>query len=294
MRFILARSAHFFAILAAIAVLVGQLGAWHWFAELFSHFVPHYALLFIAAAVLCQGRKRLWWLACSVCVAIWMLQPLSVWRQGGNLPAQRLIWYNAHLDNPQPAAESTRLIESGADVVALAEVHTDIAGWQMLREHFPYGCEHREYSPFALMLRARTPLVSCEIHIVADFPYIRAEQTDGIVLYALHPPPPIHSGLAQARHTYLHQVAQRIARDTHVLVAGDLNAAPYSPLMRQFVRDGALQFNTLYLTPTWRPFFLNIDHILTRKVRAHTEALVWTVSDHRPVAVNYEKDSAAL
>lgn len=293
MRLLIAGSIHRFALLALIALGVGQLGSLHWFAELFSHFVPHYALIFAAAVVLCRGRKRLLWLICSICVVTWMLQPLSVWRQSGNTPAQRLIWYNAHLDNPRAEEESVRLMASGADVVALAEVHTGLAGWQALREYFPYGCEHRVFSPFALMLRARTPLADCEIHHVGEFPYIRAEQTDGIVLYALHPPPPIHAALAQARHAYLQHMTGEIAQEAHVLVVGDLNATPYSPLMRQFVRDGALQFNTLYLTPTWQPFFLNIDHILSRNITARNETLAWQSSDHRPMAVNYGKENSS-
>ena len=46
------------AWLTLAALITGQLGALHWFAELFSHFVPHYAAIFALAALSLRRRKK--------------------------------------------------------------------------------------------------------------------------------------------------------------------------------------------------------------------------------------------
>ena len=46
------------AWLTLAALITGQLGALHWFAELFSHFVPHYAAVFALAALCLRHRKK--------------------------------------------------------------------------------------------------------------------------------------------------------------------------------------------------------------------------------------------
>ena len=52
------RTLHIFALLSLAALICGQLGRLHWFAELFSHFVPHYAAIFALAALSLRRRKK--------------------------------------------------------------------------------------------------------------------------------------------------------------------------------------------------------------------------------------------
>ena len=44
--------------LAIIALLLGQLGKWNWFLELFSHFVSYYAVILMLAAVVIQKKPQ--------------------------------------------------------------------------------------------------------------------------------------------------------------------------------------------------------------------------------------------
>ena len=102
-----------------------------------------------------------------------------------------------------------------------------------------------------------------------------------------HKPPPISSTLAAARIAYLHDTAARIAIELRALAVGDLNSSPYSPHYRDFLRTSGTTATTRYLTPTWRPLFLNLDHALVKNLTADTTPLPWQHSDHRPLRVDY-------
>ena len=242
-----------------------------WFAELFSHFLPHYTVLWAVTATVMMRRQRWLWAASALA---------------------GVLWYNVNLDNPAAAQESAAILAAAPDVVAMAEIDLDDAGWQTLRQAYPHGCEHRDNSPFALALWSRRPLQSCRIVMVETdagepFPFIEAE-LDGSSLFALHPPPPINAELAAARQAYLQQAAGKIAAAKTVLVMGDLNSSPFSPVFRQFTHSADIRPRTPNYLPTWLPFGLNIDHVLTRgKSGTHIRALPWVHSDHRSLLIEW-------
>lgn len=274
-----------FAWLALAALIIGQLGALHWLAELFSHFVPYYAAVFILAALCLRHRWRYLWATLALALTCWMLWPFRL--DPADAAVTRVIWYNVHLDNTDAAGESARLIAQNADIVALAEIQLRDPGWQALRQHYPHGCAHEDDSPFALAVFARAPLAACDILFPGEYPAIRAALPDGRVLYAAHPPPPINADLARARIDYLHELAARLATEDRALLVGDLNSSPYSPHYRALLRDADLRATTRNLLPTWLPLGLNLDHALIRHGGAHTTALPWHTSDHRPLQTDW-------
>ena len=56
MKTLITRTLDNFALLSLAALTCGQLGRLHWFAELFSHFLPYYAAAFLLAACLPRGK----------------------------------------------------------------------------------------------------------------------------------------------------------------------------------------------------------------------------------------------
>mgnify|MGYP000978445745 CR=1 FL=1 len=153
-RFLL-RRLNILAVLSLAACIAGQLGGLHWFAGLFGHFVPHYAAVFLLAALFCPGRRRWLWAVCAAGAALWLMQPFVLERPSET--RRSLIWYNVHLDNPQAAAETAALLAAAPDMLALAEIDTADGGWAQLRHRYPYGCERESDSPFALALWSRRP-----------------------------------------------------------------------------------------------------------------------------------------
>ena len=257
MKTYLARRLQTLAWLTLAALLIGQLGALHWSAELFSHFVPHYAAVFALAALCLHNRWRYLWAAWALALTAWTLWPPVL--EPPDSTATRLIWYNVNLDNRDARGESARLLAADADILALAEIQLHDPGWQPLRQHYPHGCVHEENSPFALAVFARAPLAACEVRFIEDYPYIRATLADGRTLYAAHPPPPIN----------------------------DLNSSPYSQHYRELLRRAGLHTTTRNGLPTWLPLGLNLDHALVRHGQAHSSALPWHTSDHRPLQTDW-------
>ena len=285
MKTYLARRLQTLAWLTLAVLLIGQLGALHWIAELFSHFVPHYAAVFALAALCLHNRWRYLWAAWALALTAWTLWPPVL--EPPDRAATRVIWYNVNLNNRDAAGESARLIAENADIIALAEIQLRDPGWQALRQHYPHGCAHEDSSPFALAVFARAPLAACDIFFPAEYPTIRAVLPDGRVLYAAHPPPPINSELARARVDYLRALADRLAAENSALLVGDLNSSPYSPHYRALLRDADLRATTRNILPTWLPLGLNLDHALVRHGQAHSKALPWHTSDHRPLHIQW-------
>ena len=285
MKTYLARRLQTLAWLTLAVLLIGQLGALHWIAELFSHFVPHYAAVFALAAHCLHNRWRYLWAAWALALTAWTLWPPVL--EPPDSAATRLIWYNVNLDNRDARGESARLLAADADILALAEIQLHDPGWQPLRQHYPHGCVHEENSPFALAVFARAPLAACEVRFIGDYPYIRATLADGRTLYAAHPPPPINADLARARIAYLRHLADRLATEKSALLLGDLNSSPYSQHYRELLRRAGLHTTTRNGLPTWLPLGLNLDHALVRHGQAHSSALPWHTSDHRPLQTDW-------
>ena len=285
MKTYLARRLQTLAWLTLAVLLIGQLGALHWSAELFSHFVPHYAAVFALTALCLHNRWRYLWAAWALALTAWTLWPPVL--EPPDSAATRLIWYNVNLDNRDARGESARLLAADADILALAEIQLHDPGWQPLRQHYPHGCVHEENSPFALAVFARAPLAACEVRFIEDSPYIRATLADGRTLYAAHPPPPINADLARARIAYLRHLADRLATEKSALLLGDLNSSPYSQHYRELLRRAGLHTTTRNGLPTWLPLGLNLDHALVRHGQAHSSALPWHTSDHRPLQTDW-------
>ncbi|PIE82651.1 MAG: endonuclease [Cardiobacteriales bacterium] len=292
MRRFISRRLHILAILSLLALIAGQFGAYHWFAELFSHFLPYYTFIFLLATIASSGYKRWIWLACTLGSVLWLMQPLTWWQRHAAHDAPdnsaTLIWYNINLHNPAATEESAYLLAKNADILALSEMHPNDSAWHNLRANYPYRCEHIDDSPFALALWAKTPWQDCAVYFIDTFPYIRAILADGTALYVLHPPPPINPFLARAREKYLRLSAQSITLDERVIAVGDFNSSPFSPLFRRFMRDSRTISHTPYWLPTWQPFFLNIDHVFSRHQALTVQPLPWQHSDHRPLKIVHQ------
>ena len=101
------------------------------------------------------------------------------------------------------------------------------------------------------------------------------------------PPPPINAALAQARHDYFTQLIPLIQANPRVLVVGDFNSSPFSPLFRQFLQHSQLKQHASLYQATWQPLMLNIDHILSKNRNIHSHTLPFHASDHRALVANW-------
>lgn len=290
------------AWIAVILLALAQcLAPFWWVAELFTHFTFIGAVGIGIVAVVIRGASRYLLAVLAIVVIVWGMTPVSglfasIPVSSNTKSVLRLATYNVQINNPHLDKESAFLQSLDADLLLLAEAGER---WQpylaKLNKHYPYGCAHKADSPFALQVLSRLPLASCQvipIHFSGlDFPSIRVQTTDRRVIFLLHPPPPLSRRFAHARNHYLQLTATLIRQETlPTLVVGDLNNTPFSPLFRRFITDADLSHHTYRALPTWRPYFLPIDHVLTRKDDKTTidvHALAWQDSDHRPLFVRW-------
>jgi endonuclease/exonuclease/phosphatase (EEP) superfamily protein YafD len=105
-------------------------------------------------------------------------------------------------------------------------------------------------------------------------------------LVAVHPASPYTKKRLDERNQYLTWLASELSRvESHVIVAGDFNATPFTPAFKRFRAQLSLDLPH-YAPATFPafagPFGLAIDHILARGVRfERIEVLPIPSSDHR-------------
>ena len=111
----------FLAYASLAALILGELGRFYWLLELFSHFVPYYALILLLATLFSpQTRQKCFFGLSAVLLAVWMFTPLT----NPPTPAptqQRFISYNLYIHNPHVASDLNWIGKQSADVVFLTE-----------------------------------------------------------------------------------------------------------------------------------------------------------------------------
>lgn len=281
-----------YSILIMVLMILAQCLALQWFGfELITHFTLHAAVLVLIGSFAFSWRWRLGLWAVVTMVLLWVVQPFS-----GSLKtplSHSMMVYNIQFDNDHKNHEVYFLSQTNADFLALIEMGA--SEWQQafssLKQRYPYACGHDVESPFAMQFMSQKPLLSCQVHFVDIYPYIRAVLSPQQTVFVLHPPPPINRELAEDRQRYFEKLATIIGQENNaVLVVGDLNNTPFSPVYRRFVHAAQLQESMKYGTPTWKPFLLPIDRVLHRQVIIKTSPLHWQYSDHRPIWIEWQPE----
>lgn len=68
----------FLAYASLVAVILGELGRFYWLLELFSHFVPYYAVILLLATLFSPKTwQKCWFGLSAVLLAVWMFTPLT-------------------------------------------------------------------------------------------------------------------------------------------------------------------------------------------------------------------------
>ena len=276
----------FLAYASLAAVILGELGRFYWLLELFSHFVPLYAIfLWLGVCASSTTRSRLLFGLVAALLTGWMLTPRT---DAPVQTQQRFISYNLYINNPHVETDLNWLEGQSADVVFLTEATPSMQIVQRLQAAYPHGCERLDDSPFGLILLSKQALKSCTIlqyGSLQDFPTIRAELANGRIVYAIHPPPPISAYMATERDRVLQTIAEQVSHEQgEILVMGDMNNTAFAPSFRRFTQISGLKLQAPRAMPTWRPGYISIDHILLRSPHDATVSYgPWLGSDHRPI-----------
>ena len=291
-------------VLGGVVSVAGLAGGWSWVLDLCSHFQAQYFGFQLLCCGVFLGLKRFRWaLVAGVFLSLpaFKLAPYYLAKMppvpAGLSEHMRVVSFNVHSSNLRHAETLAWVRETNPDLAYFPEV---TAAWaadlEPLRATLPHCLVHPQEGNFGWALFSRYPILEHELTAsgiveVAAVRAVVAVAGKRVVFFGMHPVPPMSGAIAADRDAVLQQVADRVCRETGpVIVAGDLNATPWSygmrPLVAAGLRDTQLGRG---FSATWQrniPIFaIPIDHLLLGGNIAASAR--WTGpdlgSDHHPV-----------
>jgi endonuclease/exonuclease/phosphatase (EEP) superfamily protein YafD len=274
----------------------GSLG---WILDLAAHWQILYAPIWLILCLIAAIDKKRWMLLSPLALLpLWTASP-ALPSAVGSPPALSVAVANVHVSNRDPAPLIAWLRAQPADVVVLNELtlrYSDalVAG---IGDVYPHRAFEPDNSPFGIGLMARKPLTDITVTRSTDgIPAMAAKiNVDGrpVRIVAVHPVPPMTVHWHRERDRLLRTLAED--RDpTPRIVAGDLNATPWSTALQSAARAGGAKTELLRATgleATWSHSVFGlrlgipIDHVLAGPHwrRGTSERGPDIGSDHRPV-----------
>ncbi len=305
-----ARRATLAAILLACAgTVMGELGRLAMPFEIASNLRIQYLLLLAPAAVLAivWGRRKLAALAgAAALVNLAYIGALAL--DAGPTPAHaaapvhRALLLNAYYRSRSPAGVIRLIYEKKPDVVVLVEVTPGLAdALRGLADEYPYREAFPRPDAGGLAILSRQPLESVHRYPFGSWKravlVARTRIGDRMVtVVGLHPYSSRGLERSRIRGIQFRAVARWLAgRDEPVLLLGDLNITPWSPLFADFLHASGLHdarrgFGALPTYPVWfPPFWLPLDHCLVSRELTIRDLRVgpYAGSDHLPVVVDF-------
>ncbi len=267
-----------------------------WLLDLAAHWQLLYAGLWLALCLLCTVRTRRWLLLAPLALLplFSASRPLPQADDDGT-PALVVVAANVYVGNRNPAPLLAWLKQQSADVVVLSELSEPYAQALSLAlgDDYRYRELHAKNSPFGIGVLSRLPLHDV---VLIDNPdgvlVLAADVSIGLRstrIVAAHPMPPLAPEWHHKRDEMLSNIAKQTG-NAPLIVAGDLNATPWSTALFAADRDGLRRATGL--APTWPHwgrgvFGIPIDHVLasTHWQRGESSRGPDIGSDHRPVRV---------
>lgn len=274
---------------SALALLLfsglAYLGTVWWWADLFAHFRPHLAAASALITLAFLACRRRWVaLSCLVIVGVSMAPVLADFTYKGVQvpdPDIRILAWNVHYQNDDPAAGVAMMRRHDADVLVLSETSRR---WQHALESL------KDVYPFQLHA-VDCDFVGCEMSVLSKRAWQHAEVRTLVpgtpqtiaVEFGERGSTPVYSVVAVHLINFLvgrggeRQRAQIAALGAWVktltgtvILGGDMNAAPSSATFRSIAVATGLDPADLSLTPTWPspagPLGISIDHFFTRGI----------------------------
>jgi endonuclease/exonuclease/phosphatase (EEP) superfamily protein YafD len=295
--------------LAALPALLGYAGTWHWLLDLCAHFRLQYAVLLLCGLIAALLRRRHGLLV--MLLPIWLLNAWSLMTATGppavdavsaTAPSWTLLMVNVQVDNPDPSALLDLIERESPEVIGVLELSPRMAAaLAVLDARYPVRLIQPRDDPFGIGLWSRLSGAEVEASPLPpiDLPTLRLRWADPQpgTLWLVHPFPPLGGEATRWRNEQLAHLAERVRGDAQVIVAGDLNATPWSAAYRRLRADADLRDAAAgtWPRPTWSGpnvfavLGLPIDHALHGagwQVRRHAVGPD-VGSDHRPLLVEW-------
>lgn len=213
----------------------------------------------------------------------------------------RLLMANVLQDNRRADLVLQTIQACDPDIVCLVE--TDqwwIDQMRPLEQAYPWITRQPLSNDYGMLLCSRLPVTACDVRFTVseDVPSIRAvvrlRSGDEVVIYAVHPPPPLPESPSYGRDAELVLTGVEIAKEGRpAVVIGDLNDVAWSYTAKLFQRLSGMvdprvgrgMFSTFH-SEHWLARY-PLDHVFhTRDFTLKAlRVLPYTGSDHFPILV---------
>ncbi|MCG8598029.1 MAG: endonuclease/exonuclease/phosphatase family protein [Kiloniellales bacterium] len=291
------------------ATLAGLVGDLHWVLELFSHFKVQLAVGSAILLVIAMASRSASGAALASALLLVNLYP--VWpylsdpfdgAEAAQSPSLKAMTFNLHHGNADLDAVEAFLDSEKPGFALLTELPPDARTWlKRLRKGYPHQAVDRVASPFDVVLISRHPLrgVRFDRRIAAQLPVLSARVCPNtaagrkgcVTVVGLHAANPLGASPLRDKQIRLAAGKAQRAPAGAVVLLGDLNTSPWSPIFTEALAVGRLRDSALGfpLSATWfsrNPLFgLPINHVLLGR---GMEAVARRVgpdlgSDHLPV-----------
>ncbi len=292
-----------------VSTMLGFLGGFNWFLDLFSHFRAQYlllGLLFVIPAFLLKSRDLV--LASLLIILINGVFVLPVYGQRTsiqNTGGIKVLSFNVNHDGVSANTLSTMVRDNEADVLILAEVGKDTVfrvGDELgYKAHF---AARRQRDTFGVGMLSRLPNFEMETKDFGGDDLLSIEATfkgtdDKVcTLIAAHTFLPLTADGSLLRNRQLRAIAEYAGSKDCFITMGDLNITPWSPIFSEVLKTGGLRdsrvgFGIHQSWPTFLPSFMRIpiDHALvSSNIDITFRGVLDSVgSDHLPLFINLQK-----
>jgi len=289
------------------------LGLDAWLLELLVSFRVHILIGLVLVALLALIRRFRWIAACLAIAALVNAGDVAATFLGSaqmlaseavetDDQALKVLFANVQMGGDNPGEITAEIERLDPDVIVLAEATPALdAALGDLSARYPNKISEPRQHPFGMILLSKWPFdeagtdivmlprpteweIAPPVAIVA-----RIETATGpVTVIGLHPFPPLMGQAFAVRNYQLDVMADVIAQQPPPVIAlGDLNATPWSPTLRRFMKNAGLQGPNILAT--WPvalgPAGLPLDHILLSRdlTFRRIERGGDVGSDHRPV-----------
>lgn len=319
LQIIFRRGAEFLALLLIVAYTATLGARYHWFLDMLSHFSFQYVIGAALLGTLLFIYKRTFYFVLMIVVftanLFEMYRHVDLESVSATDNDLTIVQYNRRFQifDHTDFIEWTKTNHQKFDVMILQEANAMMvrAGKDMI-DLYPHQIHEARNHSFGMVVLSKHPMLEseivkieapAEIALMKNF-YIRlkihpAESSEPVSIYAVHPVPPGGRELTEQRDYEIDAVRKAIQESsaTNVIMIGDLNLTPYSPIFADLLQNTGLKYalSSPYPYPTWPKEFgfhvyqIPIDHILHKGNLKLVEKYrgPHMGSDHYPVVATY-------
>jgi endonuclease/exonuclease/phosphatase (EEP) superfamily protein YafD len=297
------------ALIMGLALVSTYLARWGWIFETTSHFRVHIVVALLGLALLLLVARQ--WPLAGITALIGLIGFTSltpfyfhsnwVGADESERTVYRALAFNVHYHNDAYDEFLTYVAEIDPDIIVLSEI---TQAWQValqgLTTDYPYT-HQTGFRSNSRLIFSRLPFVDDSVRQVEDEERPSAVVTlnvDGtqLTIVGVHLRPPLSAGRTAQRNQQLDNLAVFTqAESGPIMMMGDFNITPWSPVFRDFLDQAGLKDARLGhgLAPTWPTHWpiggIPIDHIVVSPAITvhHFERGPNVGSDHYPVIVDF-------